>query len=123
LTYDDRVVEHGGGTRTITRTWTASDGFSGAVCEQRIDQVCVGSGACCDHDAFGGCQDDRTLEECVCGNCEWFKERTCEQIDCTREAIPTVSEWGLVILTLLLLTGAKIWFGWGPVQRRFDERR
>ena len=27
------------------------------------------------------------------------------------EVIPTVSEWGLVILTLLLLTGAKIYFG------------
>jgi len=25
--------------------------------------------------------------------------------------IPTVSEWGLVILTLLLLTGAKVFFG------------
>jgi hypothetical protein len=25
--------------------------------------------------------------------------------------IPTVSEWGLVILTLLLLTGAKVYFG------------
>ena len=68
-------------------------------------------GACCDRDPFGGCQDDRTLDECVCGKCEWFQERTCAQIDCTREAIPTVSEWGLVILTLLLLTGAKIYFG------------
>jgi len=68
-------------------------------------------GACCDHDPFGGCQDDRALDECVCGKCEWFQERTCAQIDCTREAIPTVSEWGLVILTLLLLTGAKIYFG------------
>ena len=68
-------------------------------------------GACCDHDPFGGCQDDRALDECVCRKCEWFQERTCEQIDCTREPIPTVSEWGLVILTLLLLTGAKIYFG------------
>ena len=68
-------------------------------------------GACCDHDPFGGCQDDRALDECVCGKCEWFQERTCAQFDCTREPIPTVSEWGLVILTLLLLTGAKIYFG------------
>jgi hypothetical protein len=68
-------------------------------------------GACCDHDPFGGCQDDRALDECVCRKCEWFEERTCAQVDCTREPIPTVSEWGLVILTLLLLTGAKIYFG------------
>ena len=27
------------------------------------------------------------------------------------DPIPTVSEWGLVVLTLLLLTGAKIYFG------------
>lgn len=26
-------------------------------------------------------------------------------------AIPTVSEWGLVVMTLLLLTGAKFYFG------------
>jgi len=68
-------------------------------------------GACCNHDPFGGCQDDRALDECVCGKCEWFQERTCAQVDCTRAPIPTVSEWGLVILTLLLLTGAKIYFG------------
>jgi hypothetical protein len=29
----------------------------------------------------------------------------------TPGSIPTVSEWGLLILTLLLLTGAKITFG------------
>jgi predicted RNA binding protein YcfA (HicA-like mRNA interferase family) len=68
-------------------------------------------GACCDHDPRGGCQDDRTLDECVCGTCEWFQERTCAQVDCTREAIPTVSEWGLAVLTLLLMIGAKICFG------------
>jgi hypothetical protein len=36
-------------------------------------------------------------------------------VDIEREAefvvIPTVSQWGLVVLTLLLLTGAKIRFG------------
>ncbi|MCH8147615.1 MAG: IPTL-CTERM sorting domain-containing protein [Planctomycetes bacterium] len=28
-----------------------------------------------------------------------------------KNAIPTVSEWGLIVLTLLLLTGAKVHFG------------
>ncbi len=68
-------------------------------------------GACCDHDPFGGCHDDRALDECTCGRCEWFEERTCEEIECASEPIPTVSQWGLVVLTLLLLTGAKIYFG------------
>jgi hypothetical protein len=28
-----------------------------------------------------------------------------------KDAIPTVSAWGMVVLTLLLLTGAKVHFG------------
>jgi hypothetical protein len=35
----------------------------------------------------------------------------CAHIECRHNAIPTVSEWGLVVMTLLLLTGAKIYFG------------
>jgi hypothetical protein len=31
--------------------------------------------------------------------------------DCTGEPIPTVSEWGLVIMALLLLTAGKVYFG------------
>jgi hypothetical protein len=34
---------------------------------------------------------------------------------CDIDNIPTVSEWGLVIMTLLLLTCAKIYFGRRPV--------
>ena len=33
----------------------------------------------------------------------------------TGKAIPTVSQWGLLIMTLLLLTGAKLCFGRRPV--------
>ena len=33
-----------------------------------------------------------------------------------REAIPTVSAWGLIVLTLLILTGGKLYFGWGRGQ-------
>ena len=69
-------------------------------------------GACCDHDTFGGCT-DTTNAECVPGpgnKLEWTKLASCANIDCLHEAIPTVSEWGLVVLTLLLLIGAKIYF-------------
>ena len=33
-----------------------------------------------------------------------------------REAIPTVSAWGLIVLTLLILTGGKLYFGWARRQ-------
>ena len=55
-----------------------------------------------------------------CGVCNalsdkvtWEKGLSCEQLGCDANftPIPTVSEWGLVIMTLLLLTGAKIYFG------------
>jgi hypothetical protein len=70
-------------------------------------------GACCDHDTFGGCT-DTTFNGCPTeGNKnQWTKGSTCAQITtCQHKAIPTVSEWGIVILTLLLLTGAKVYFG------------
>ncbi len=51
---------------------------------------------------------------CVASD-ECINESSCEFVVSEREdcfaRIPTVSSWGLVILTLLLLTGAKIYFG------------
>lgn len=69
-------------------------------------------GACCDGDTFGACV-DTSYANCQCEKCVWSKLATCATLDppCTHEAIPTVSEWGLVVLTLLLLTGAKVYFG------------
>jgi hypothetical protein len=70
-------------------------------------------GACCDHDTFSGCT-DTTFNQCPTQGTknEWTKGRSCAQItDCDHKPIPTVSEWGIVILTLLLLTGAKVYFG------------
>ncbi len=72
-------------------------------------------GACCDGDTFGTCT-DTTNADCVAapGNkLVWTKGTLCANLDppCLHEAIPTVSEWGLVVLTLLLLVGAKVYFG------------
>jgi hypothetical protein len=75
------------------------------------DIVCDAElGACCDHDTFGGCT-DTTYNDCQGGKLEWQKGISCANKDCLHEAIPTVSEWGLVVLTLLLLVGAKVYFG------------
>jgi len=68
-------------------------------------------GACCDA-WIGECHDAVAQADCNCPSCVWSGGRDCADVDCKAEfvAIPTVSQWGLVVLTLLLLTGAKIGF-------------
>ena len=85
------------------RAWTKGVTCADVTCDAR-------PGACCDHDTFGGCS-VTTQAECGCDKCEWFKLMTCDEIECVHNSIPTVSQWGLAVLTLLLLTGAKIYFG------------
>ncbi len=83
-------------------------------------------GACCL--PAGPCADDVTLEECssipAYGGLFQGVGSVClgdadgdglDDLCDTGDTIPTVSEWGLVILTLLLLTCAKIYFGKRPV--------
>ena len=69
------------------------------------------TGACCDHDPFGACTDGVTQAACDCPTCEWEKDGSCSELDCPHNAIPTVGGWGLVVLTLTLLIGAKLAFG------------
>ena len=68
-------------------------------------------GACCDA-WIGECHDAVPQGDCDCPSCVWSGGRDCADVACKAEfvAIPTVSQWGLVVLTLLLLTGAKIAF-------------
>jgi hypothetical protein len=68
------------------------------------------TGACCDEDPFGGCAEDVPASDCNCKKCVFYKNLQCDEIECPHNAIPTVSQWGLVVLTLLLLIGAKIYF-------------
>jgi len=75
------------------------------------------SGACCNHDAgplaSEGLCEETVMNDCVCPRCVWTKGVTCDQITtCTADfiPIPTVSEWGMVVLTLLLLIGGKVYF-------------
>jgi len=75
-----------------------------------------GSGACCDRTnpdplaATGVCTNNVAWGDCQGPDLVWTQGQTCSQVECaaTLQAIPTVSEWGLVLLTLLLLVGAKI---------------
>ncbi len=74
-----------------------------------VDVVCdAATGACCDHDPFGACTDGLTQAACDCPTCEWVKLGSCSELDCPPTPIPTVGEWGLVVLAILLLTGAKL---------------
>ncbi len=84
---------------------------NGAQCEG----VGFCEGACCDQQS-GDCQNAVVKTACACPNCVWTGAVDCADIECEAEfvAIPTVSQWGLVVLTLLLLTGAKIGFGRRP---------
>ena len=66
-------------------------------------------GACCDRSTYT-CVDGVTAEDCICPACAFEAGETCETTACDG-TIPTVSEWGLVVLALLLLTGAKLRFG------------
>ncbi len=86
------------------RVWTPH-----ASCE-KIECV-AGVGACCDHAPFGSCTADVALSDCACASCTWHNLQTCAEIECAQGSIPTISGWGLGIMTLLLLTAAKIYFG------------
>jgi hypothetical protein len=97
---DDTVAAECSGAQ---RVWTM-----GAIC---ADVPCDATlGACCDRDTFGGCTPS-TYAACACDTCEWHKLMKCGQIECMHNPIPTLSQWGVVVMTLLLLTGAKVYFG------------
>jgi hypothetical protein len=66
------------------------------------------TGACCSHDLIHPCTDGVTQAECDCPDCEWVELAACPELDCEATAIPTVDEWGLVVLALALMVGAKL---------------
>lgn len=71
-------------------------------------------GACCDGET-GECRQS-TMAGCNCEACEWNKGTSCSAIECDSnvplfQPIPAVSEWGLLILALLLLVAGKIFVG------------
>jgi hypothetical protein len=100
-----------------------------------IAEACTGSSAACPADAFligsecrastdvcdpaelcdgtgPDCPADAMITECIDGDAccpEGCNSET--DADCPFEGIPTVSQWGLVVMALLLLTGWKAYFG------------
>ncbi len=68
-------------------------------------------GACCLKDTGGQCVDDAVEEECPHADLKFFPGRGCDEIICEEILIPTVSEWGLIVMMLVLMTGARVYFG------------
>jgi hypothetical protein len=74
----------------------------------------VPDAAACDDGLFcNGVESCDPQAGCVAGAPPCDAAQTCyeDKDDCFDNTIPAVSEWGLVILTLLLLTSAKVAFG------------
>ena len=92
---------------TTEVTFTAEDNC-GNTDSCSFDVTLVVCGACCNFDE--SCTDDTLKNDCeaVSGHV-WVKDTTCEEASC--EAIPTVSEWGLIVMTLLGCTAGTIIFG------------
>ncbi len=69
------------------------------------------NGACVDNQAkCVGCED------CVSGACvdddnKCPPPKKCVDGVCVKNVIPTISQWGVVVLALVLLTGGKVYFG------------
>jgi len=77
-------------------------------------------GACCEmHNPdplaqFGICTNNVLMVDCQGDTQAWYKGATCSQVECLIEVwhIPTVSEWGMVVLALVLVILAKLAFGY-----------
>lgn len=93
-------------TETTESGCTGNSTFSlGTQCTPGVCQP--DKGACCVQTPF-----DALCSETKDVDCDGFftPGADCAAVACTPEVIPTVSEWGLVLLALLLLVGAKVLF-------------
>ncbi len=118
--WEDTVVDLGafaGQTVTITFHFASDTSVSGALGWQ-VDNVLVTSGVPDDNedgipDECGACcgeQDCEQLTQALCeasGNGEYRGDGTTCEVECPAP-IPTVSEWGLVVLSLALLTAGSL---------------
>lgn len=93
-------------------TWTSEVTCAEMACEAVTGACCNGFGP----DPLGSegvCTDGVIQADCSGDNFVWNKGVLCANVDCAAvfQPIPTVSEWGLVVLTLALLIGIKVRFG------------
>lgn len=90
----------------VTQIWSKGTPCSGVTCLPP-------TGACCVRSS-GTCTENVSEAQCSSLGGEWSLGIACVDVTPPCEAsgvIPTVSEWGLVILTLLMLAFSKVYFG------------
>lgn len=113
------------GTTVVTCTARDNCGLTDSC---SFDVTLIACGACCNFN--GTCEDDLQINECEeqSPNGQWFKGGTCPQpghnsqeTDIVCAAIPTVSEWGLIVMTLIGCTAGTILIGRQRSRRRYDR--
>ena len=72
-----------------------------------VDVTDTDPGACCDG-ATGVCVDDSQADDCTSATQVWTANEQCANVSCSGSHIPAISEWGLIALTLALLTLATL---------------
>lgn len=97
------------------------------VCDVTINRCVKGVSGCCDSDSqcsgekcrpgfcdlgTNTCQLSDKREGCCTSDAQCPPEHNCLNNVCQPKVdIPTVSQWGIAVMTLLLLVGGKIYFG------------
>lgn len=81
----------------------------GVLCNEILCDPALGS--CCNI-RLGTCIDRTILSDCTGEDHSWAKGDDCSVNNCPDPFVPTVSQWGFAIMTLMLLIGGKIYFGY-----------
>jgi len=94
----------------------------GCVGSDTANFTCVDTGACCNAANPSGsplCTDTVLPGDCTGGGLQFFPGATCADVEAQGlcVAVPAVSEWGLIVLTLIGLVSGSIVFGrWRPAK-------
>lgn len=71
-----------------------------------LDVTEIVKGACCDL-ANQTCANNVDKQDCQGLDQQWSMDQTCSELDCG-PLVPTVSQWGLILLTLLMMIGGTL---------------
>jgi len=108
--FELRVLEHPYLSYLIFGPTSHGDEYAFLIpVSMSVNVSCV-VGSCCDTFA-ASCMEQVGDLACQEDGQVFYPDLACSNVDCGPSIIPTVSEWGLLTLTLLLLTGVKLRFG------------
>lgn len=98
----------------VTFLWTGQTFGGECIDGQYCNEPCPAENSCIDKsDCAPGqtCEPDCLPSQCWCDQAtgEWACTDDCAGL-CVGEPIPTVSEWGVIVITLLFLTAGSLLF-------------